>query len=264
MKILGELAKSDESMKVAHDKLHSRGVKLLIGSFLALFFGIFITITTGLWPILLVTPGMVIVGARDLIVAHRMKKRQDLLDDFRVLIRPILRDLLSDFDPEKKLRVRFDLTGAADSKQVSKRELPSRFQKLTETVQNDPWCELRMPLADGSTLTLEVVNEYHKFERRYRGRSGKTKWKSKWRKDAYVSASLLPPPGGTWKAEVPVPRPEEKLKAFEKEGMTGKRLERCWSFKGVSADVVDVSPPYKEVVGMMLRLHNALEGGSAA
>lgn len=263
LKILGEMAKIDESVGAIIDRAHKRGVAMGLATFATFFGGAFITAFTGLWMVFAIPVVTGIAAAKYLIQAYRMKKRDDMLDDFRVLIRPVLRDVLADLDPEKKVKARLDLTGMADSKQVSKKELPpGRFQKLTETVQKDPWCELRLPLADGSVMTLEVTNEYHKIERRYKGRSGKTKWKSKWRKEAEVAATLLPPPGTKWNESAQVAGADEKLKSFEKDGVTGKCLQHYWSFKDASESVASVCPPPREVVGMMLRLHNALAGGS--
>ncbi len=263
LKILGELAKIDESTGAVIEKTKKRGVAMGIATFAGFFGGMFFTAFTGFWMVFAIPLVTGVLAAKDMIGVNRMKKRDDLLDDFRVLIRPVLRDILDDLDPEKKVKVRFDLTGMADSKQVSKKELPpGRFQKLTETVQKDPWCELRLPLADGSLMTLEVTNEYHKIERRYKGRSGKIKWKSKWRKEAEVSASLLPPAGVKWNESAKVTGPDERLRTFEKDGVTGKCLQHYWSFKDASESVASVCPPPREVVGMMLRLHNALAGGS--
>lgn len=263
LKILGELSKMDESTGAAIEKRHKQGVMMALATFASIIICAFITAFTGLWMVFVIPAVTGAVAAKNLIQAYRMKKRDDMLDDFRVLIRPVLRDVLADLDPEKKVKARLDLTGMADSKQVSKKELPpGRFQKLTETVQKDPWCELRLPLADGSVMTLEVTNEYHKIERRYKGRSGKIKWKSKWRKEAEVAATLLPPPGMQWNESAQVAGADEKLKKFEKDGVTGKSLLRYWSFKGTNEEVAGTAPPAREVVGMMLRLHNALAGGS--
>lgn len=263
LKILGEIAKIDESVGAIIDRAHKRGVAMGLATFAGVFGGAFFTALSGLWMVFAIPAVTGVIAAKNLIQAYRMKKRDDMLDDFRVLIRPVLRDVLADLDPEKKVKARLDLTGMADSKQVSKKELPpGRFQKLTETVQKDPWCELRLPLADGSVMTLEVTNEYHKIERRYKGRSGKIKWKSKWRKEAEVSATLLPPPGMKWNESAEVAAAGEKLKRFEKDGVTGKSLLHYWSFKGTNEEIAGTAPPAREVVGMMLRLHNALAGGS--
>jgi hypothetical protein len=230
-----------------------------LATFIGVFIGVFFTAFTGLWMILLIPAATGVLAIRSLHAGRRLRLQSDLLDDFRLLIRPLLRDLLADIDPEKKVRVRLDLTGNAPGKQVSKRDLPpGHYQKLVETVHRDPWCELRLPLADGSTAIVEVMNEYHKFERRYRTARGKIKWKSKWRKDAAVSATLLPPPGVEWRENVRSAVPGEKVKAFEKDGAKGMRLERSWSFKGNGESVIGTSPPYREVVGMLLRLHGAL------
>lgn len=259
LKILGELAKIDESVGA----MIAKRTKIAIICAVTTFIGFAISLLAGSWELgalPLATGALTAVFA---VQAHKMKSRDDLLDDFRLLIRPVLRDVLDDLDPAKKVRARFDLSGIHPGKQVSKRTLPpGPYIALTETMQRDPWCEIRLPLADGSQMTLEVINEYYEFERRYKGRRGRIKWKSKWRKEAEVSATLLPPPGVRWNESAKVAGPDEKLKSFDKDGVTGKSLQHSWSFKGTNEQIAGFSPPSREVVGMMLRLHNALAGKS--
>lgn len=263
LKILGEMAKIDETIGSVISEANRKGAGFGLATFAGVFGCVFIAGFTGFWIVFAIPLVTGVLTAKYLIQARMVRKREDMLDDFRVLIRPVLRDILTDLDPEKKVKARFDLTGLSDRKRVSKKELPpGPFQKLTETVQKDPWCELRLPLADGSVILLEVTNEYHELARRYKGRSGKIKWKSKWRKDAEVSATLLPPPGTGWNESAKIAGPDEKLKTFDKDGVTGKSLLRYWSFKGTNDEITGTSPPAREVVGMMLRLHNALAGGS--
>jgi hypothetical protein len=187
-------------------------------------------------------------------------KKADLIDDFRLCLRPGLRDLANDLDPEKKIRVRLDLAGPAERKQASKRELPpGRFLKLTETVYQDPWCEVKLPLVDGGAAVLEFEVCWRKLERRYRTSRGKTKWKTKWRKECTAAATLLPPAPVSWDEDALRARvhPDfEKVKLVEKDGVTGARMERYWTFKG-TPDPPAGAPPAREVVGMLLRLYAA-------
>ena len=188
-------------------------------------------------------------------------KKMDLIDDFRICLRPALRDLASDLDPEKKIKVEMNLSGPSPDKQTSQLELPpGRFQKLTATVFQDPWCEIRLSLIDGSTAIIKFENCYRKLQRRYRSRSGKTKWKTKWKKECSASATLLPGSPAVWQEkqlEARISPQWEKLKFFDKEGVRGATLEHFWLFKGAS-DPPSNAPQAREVVGLLLRLHGAM------
>jgi hypothetical protein len=99
-----------------------------------------------------------------------------------------------------------------------------------------------------------------KLEVKKRGRRGKIKFKTKWRKECTARATLLPPAAITWNEASLRERSAgklEKVKMVEKDGITCARLERYWAFKH-AGDMPSDAPPAREVVGLLLRLHSAM------
>lgn len=267
IRLLGELAHVDEAVEQQTKKAMSMMILFIVLSFISIFVAVFVGEALELGAVVILLPLALAVLALVFGVRWRRLKKQDMINDFRICLRPVLRDISNDIDPNKKIKVEMDLTGPEDRKQTSKLELPpGRYQKLTETVYSDPWCEVKLPLADGTTMILAFENYYRKLERRYRTSRGKTKWKTKWRKDCVASATLIPAIAGAWndpKLRNKLEKSREKLKYVDKEGVTCARLERSWSFKGGS-DCPDMAPPGPHVVGLMLRLHAAMPAAERA
>ena len=267
IRLLGELAHVDEAVEQQAAKAKSRMILFTMLSFGSIFGAIVIAVILELGAVVILLPlGMAVLAVLFGMRWRRLKK-QDMINDFRMCLRPVLRDISNDLDPNKKIKVEMDLTGPEDRKKTSKLDLPpGRFQKLTETIYTDPWCEVKLPLADGTTVILAFENYYCKLERRYRTSRGKIKWKTKWRKDVVATATLIPTAQGAWndpKLQNKLEKSREKLKYVDKEGVTCARLERTWSFKGGS-DCPSLAPPGPHVVGLMLRLHSAMPTGEAA
>ncbi|MBL8295703.1 MAG: hypothetical protein JNN08_27905, partial [Bryobacterales bacterium] len=189
--LLNELSQFDTGTDKLVKRYTTLMIVFIIVSFLALFAAIMLLSEDMHVAALLVfaTP----VGLA-IFCGLKMKKLKaiDLLNDFRTSVQPALRDLAEDIAPNEKLKVEMELSGAADSKQTAKRDLPTSYIKLTETVFDDPWCQLTLPLADGSAAFIEFSSCYRRFDRRYRGRRGKIKSKTKWRKECSATATLLP------------------------------------------------------------------------
>lgn len=255
-KLLNELAQFDSGTDALVKRFTTLMVVFIIVSFLGLFGGLMLASAEMYIPGLLVfaTP----VGLA-IYCGVKMKKLKgiDLMNDFRTSVQPALRDLMQDMAPNEKIAVEMELSGAANSKQTAKRDLPTSYLKLTETVYDDPWCELTLPLIDGGAATIEFFNCYRRFDRRYRGRRGKIKSKTKWRKESSATATLLPAVAGTFDEGALSARIQqgwEKYKLVEKDGRPGARMERYWVFKAPS-ELPAEGPPAKEVVGMLLRLY---------
>jgi hypothetical protein len=264
VRVLGELAHVDEAFEQQAKLAAKRALVFGIAAFLSIFAAFFLGMQLGGYAALLPI-GIAALAVRSGLRYRHLKKR-DMIDDFRLCLRPLLRDIAHDLDPSKRIKVEMDLTGPADSKQKSKLELPpGRFQKLTETVFLDPWCQVKLPLADGSTAILEFENCYRKYDRRYRTARGKIKWKTKWRKECTASATILPPAGVVWNEQrlgARLDGKREKVKLVDKEGVTGARLEGYWMFKGAS-DLPGQAPPGQAVVGMLLRVHSAMRSAAS-
>jgi hypothetical protein len=261
LRLLGELAEYDKALEAeiaAAKKRMGLFIALAIVSLIAGIFG------AGMfWPLLLfplVPAGLAIRYGLQM----RGLKKADMIDDFRLCLEPVLRQLAQDLDPGEKIKIEMDLSGTTPEKQKSKVNLaPGRFQKLTQTVFEDPWCEARMQLVDGSTVVLSFANSFTKLERRYQTSRGKIKWKTKWKKDCNVSATLTPGSPCAWneeKIEARLDKTWEKWKYVDKGDVRSARLERAWSYKTPSKPSPAV-PQAKIIVGMLLRLHGAMEAG---
>lgn len=255
-RLLNELSQFDSGTDVLVKRFTTLMIVFIIVSFLALFAGIMLASEE------MYLLGLLVFGAPvglAIFCGVKMKRLKgiDLMNDFRTTVQPVLRDLMQDMAPNEKVKVEMELSGAADSKQTAKRDLPTSYLKLTETVYDDPWCELTLPFIDGSAAAIEFVNCYRRFDRRYRGRRGKVKSKTKWRKEASATATLLPSGAGLFNEEalrLRIQQGWEKYKLIDRDGRPGARIERYWVFKAAS-DPPAEGPPAKEVVGMLLRLY---------
>lgn len=265
-RVLGELTRFDEANEAATKQAQNR--MLLSMAAVGICVVAMIVVTDWEAPGLgLLLPLPALGLAVHLWRRWKQLKQADLINDFRLCLMPGLRDMAQDLDPAKKIRVRMDLAGPVERKQKSKQELPpGRFQKLTETVFEDPWCEVRLPLVDGSTAVLEFEVVWVKHERRYSSRRGKTKFKTKWRKKCAATATLLPGGPRQWDEaalQARLDATRERAQLVEKDGVKAARLERYWVFKG-AADPPPDAPPAREVVGMLLRLYSAMGGSEVA
>jgi hypothetical protein len=260
IRLMDELAQFDIVNEAATKKAQGWAIGFFIGAFLSIFVGAILVSFTDLAYGFLLIPICIVMGIVK-IVQYKKLKKQDLIDDFRTCLRPALRDLANDLDPNEKIRVKMDLSGPAEKKRVSKGEVPpGRYIKVTESVYEDPWCEVRLPLIDGTTAIVQFDVTWHELEVKKRGSRGKTKFKTKWRKECTARATLLPPSSVTWNESSLRDRADarlEKVKMVDKEGITCARMERYWYFKG-AGDKPSDAPPAREVVGLLLRLHSAM------
>jgi hypothetical protein len=258
-KLMGELSHFDEVNEAAIAKAKKWMIVGIVAAFLGIFAGGMIMAFTDTGWGFLVTPAAAIMAVISGLKWSRLKKA-DLINDFRLCLRPGLRDIANDLDPDKKIRVRMDLAGPAERKKTSQQQLPpGRYRKLKETVYQDPWCEMKLPLLDGSTAVVEFEVCWRKLEREYRTSRGKIKSKTKWRKECTAAATLIPASPARWDMPALNARVDpaaEKAKLVEKDGVWSARMERYWTFKGLSDPPTD-APPAREVVGMLLRLYSA-------
>lgn len=260
IKVLGELAHFDEVNEKATKKALGWTIGLFVGAFLSIFAGAILagTMETGLGFLLI--PIFLVLAILRLLQYKKLKKN-DLIDDFRVCLRPVLKDVANDLDPEQKIKVKMDLAGPVDSKQTKKGPAPpGNYISGTQTTYEDPWCEVRLPLIDGTTAVVEFDVVWHKLDVKKQGRRGKIKFKTKWRKECTARATLMPPSSITWNEASLHERAQaklEKVKMVEKEGITCARMERYWAFKN-AGDAPGDAPPAREVVGLLLRLHAAM------
>jgi len=188
-------------------------------------------------------------------------KNVDLLNDFRLCLIPFLDELAEDCDPKTKMKLNLDLSGLTPQKVFNTRQVPpGRFRAVTETFSWDPWCHLSMKLIDGSVMILDLKNYVMAQKREWSNPRGKHKSKTKWRKIAIVSATLIPDVSDTeWdEAKLTERARQDKLKVTEKKGAKVARLVRKWKFKSVNQEP-DVAVAPNEVMGMLMQLYGMLK-----
>jgi hypothetical protein len=269
-KVLAELEAWDltaELRKKSGNALLWIGVIGALFSIVSLFFmlGEVESWMTLLWPagFFAAFVGAVVLGAKKSKAAQAM----DLPDEIRVLVRPVVRQLSQDLDPKQKLKVDIDLQRIIENKPKSKQNLPPRAgaTKLEQSLYEEPVCAIRMPLADGSEAVLRIGNEYCRTVRNYRGRSGKSKSKTKWKKYSTVTGILVPSPGMRWRPERIerfLDRKREKFEFVEKEGSRNARLDRYYKFASIGNPPANTAP-LDEVMQVFLRLA-LMRGGAVA
>lgn len=258
VKLLDEFETAD----LMTEKKMAGGKKLAIiggiGSFVSLFAGIFMAaleITEYgfyLIPVFLV---LLAVG----LVRYFKSKKQDLPDELRKVVRPLVRQLGQDFAQGEKLRLRVDLAGLTDAKQHQGAFRQKLFGDST-TAYGDALLELEMPLADGTTAVLEVENSYLKFVRKRRNARGKTKIKTKWKKLSAVTATMIPAGPVAWGAGNVDPV-WERLKFADKNGVRQAKLTRYWQWKGMGDEPRETAGA-GDVLGLFVRLRAMKTGGA--
>ena len=260
IRLMDELAQFDIVNEAATKKQRNWAIGMFVASFFSIFLGALIASLTETGYGFLLLPVFIVLGILR-IVQYKKLKKNDLIDDFRTCLRPALRDLANDLDPEQKIKVKMDLSGPVEKKRVSKGEIPpGAYIKVTESIYEDPWCEVRLPLVDGTTAIVQFDVTWHELEVKKRGSRGKTKYKTKWRKECTARATLMPPSSISWNESSLRDRADarlEKVKMVDKEGITCARMERFWAYKN-AGDAPSDAPPAREVVGLLLRLHSAM------
>lgn len=268
-KVLGELEAWDltaELRKKTGNAMLWIGVVGALFSIVSFFFmlGEVESWATLLWPagFFAIFAGTVVLGAKKSNAAIAM----DLPDEIRVLIRPVVRQLSQDLDPKQKIKVDIGLQRLIENKPKSKQNLPPRAgaTKLEQSLYEEPVCSIRMPLADGSEAVLRIANEYCKTVKQYRGRSGKYKAKTKWKKYSTVTGILVPAPGMNWRSqriERFLDRSRERFEFVEKEGSRNARLDRYYKFASIGNPPANTAP-LDEVMQVFLRLA-LMRGGDA-
>jgi hypothetical protein len=261
-KLLHELAHFDAATDQAAARAYTRAVFITIAAVLSIF-GLIGLSSIGLWyagvPVFLLLSVLAILAWKK----HSTLKALDLLNDFRICLQPLLTELSYDIAASRKITAELDLSGPIAAKITTRQDVPSRFIKLTETVFEDPWAQLEIPLVDGSTAILRFSNRYRQFTRQYRSRSGKTKTKNKWRKECLATAVLEPALAGAFLEDHLQRRLDpqwEKWRITVREGRPQARLDRYWVFKAEPRrdDRPPIfAPPAREVVGMLFRLSTA-------
>ncbi|MBI2689084.1 MAG: hypothetical protein HYX27_22500 [Acidobacteria bacterium] len=257
VKLLGELERWDLTIEKRKSKANGIWIGSIVATVLGFFLMFFVgAVTDSLWmaPIPFVVPLASIFYFRRKL--NELTKA-DIPNELRLAIRPMLKQLSQDFHPDQKVRVDLNLT-MLDEKQrkFSKNLPPGKNRSLKLSVFEAAVCDMRMPLADGSTAVLRVDNEYHKLERSYKTPRGKYKSKTKWKKATTATAILIPAAPMKWepaRMQKFIEKSCEKLSFSEKNGVMVARLDRYYKFKSAGQPPQDTLPP-ADIVRLFIRL----------
>lgn len=256
VKLMAELERWDHMAEARK----ARAKKVFIGGITGTFFGIFAMVAAAtitdhfLWglPLYLLPLVVLILGIR----MRRAARNIDLPDELRLCLKPVIRQLAQDLHPDEKIRVTMNLAGIDEKKCANTRDLPpGRNRSLRQSTYEEGLCTLRLPLVDGSEAVLRMDNTYLKLHKSYKGRSGKIKYKTKWKKLSTVTAILIPPTRINWepaRMQQHIDRNNEKMSFVEKDGVMAARLDRYYKFK--AADIPSEVPPSADILRMFVRL----------
>ena len=257
VKLMGELERWDnlaEARKVRAAKVFKGGV---IGSVLGFFVFIVIGLMAGefLWGLLLFAVPLAVLFS-----GIRMKNAARAIDppnELRVSLRPVLRQLSQDLHPDEKIKVSLNLAGIDEKKCSDTKNLPPGTNRsLTQSTYTEDLCSIRLPLTDGSHAVLRIENTYLRIERRYTGRRGKSKSKTKWKKLSAVTAILIPPERIDWDAArvggIGDPA-NAKIAFVEKDGVQAARMNRSYKFKSADGPPGNAVPA-DDILRMFVRL----------
>jgi hypothetical protein len=198
-------------------------------------------------------------------VRWRKLARADLANEFHRLLLPFLDAVSADVDPKGKIGVRLDLSGLTKDKILSKKKVPpGRYRKIVETVYKDPWCDLQISAADGSTLMVRIEDTATSFDLHWtkRSRSGKIKFKHKrkWKRVVAVDTAVVPDGEKlAWdQAQVEGLSGQEKVKLREKPKGNICRLVRKFK-SGSTGEPPEPGVNSEDLVGMFIQLYSMLK-----
>jgi hypothetical protein len=258
VKLLGELEKLD----VVIEAKKARMKKLWIGSMIGAFVGfilMFVLFPYGI-PLFLIPFVLIFVFKKKL----NGFEAADIPDELRKVLRPVLKQLGQDLHPEEKIKGTIQLAGIDESRCKLKKDLPPGHNRsLKLSVYEAEVCDLRLPLADGSTAVLRLNNTFHKLERSYRTTRGKYKSKTKWKKAVTATAMLIPPVRWNWepaRMQKYMDKVNEKLSFAEKNGVLAARLDRYYKFKGIG-NAPATTVPAEDVMKLFVRLSGMRPAG---
>ena len=238
LRILGDLERYDLAVGSRINRTMWSGFATI-----PLTIGAFIGWIASLYPHALEVFGVMVAAVVIANWRFRKARESDIPDEIRLTIQPVIRSLVPDVDPAKKIRVDLQLNSRIEEK----------LDKHVECV-----CFVRMQLADASIASFRIVNSYRKSVRGKRNKNGKYKRKVKWKKKSVLTASLLPAPGAAWAAkriqsQLQPKRGEKFRMTRSARGSRVGRLTRRYRFSKVGEIPRDTIPP-RDVIDLFLRL----------
>lgn len=255
--VLMEAAAFDEAGDALRAKYGKRAILFLILSIVFLFLAFF---TVGITLILFV-PSVILT------IVYFVKKSRlgkiDLDNEFREVLIPFLQTISEDIHGSGRIKMDLDLAGPVKEKIVRKEEIPpGRFRKVIETVYEDPWCQVEVPLVDGSRLILNIDNTYITYDRYWRNPRGKSKHKTKWKKLVTATAGIAPDDRFDFDSDRANDMAAgEKLKFADKKGLEIATLTRKFKFKAVNAQPGETIGP-DALLAMFFQLGSMLQPSS--
>lgn len=175
----------------------------------------------------------------------RKSKKLALPETALAMVHQLARLLRQDLDPKAKITANIDLSGLTDQKKKSIN--PKQWTYF------DPWCSIRFKLRDGYVAIVRQTDSFTETKRTKRNARGKTKSKTKWKKQCRVTARIIPPAPVVWGAPPQVDRVWERHKVITKNDVSVAVLDRWWAFKQPT-DAPTKSPAAKDIIGMLFRL----------
>lgn len=160
-------------------------------------------------------------------------------------VHQLARMLRQDLDPKAKITSTIDLSGLTDKKKNS--------VKPQQWIYLDPWCTMRFKLRDGYIAVVRQIDTFTETTKTKRNSRGKTKSKTKWKKQCRVTARIIPPAPVVWGTPPQVDRVWERVKIIAKRELSVAVLDRWWAYKQPT-DAPTKPPEAKDIVGMLFRL----------
>jgi len=257
VKLMAELERWDNMAEARK----ARAKKVFIGGIIGSVVGFFLMfVAASVTEEFFWGPPFFLAPLAVMIAGIRMKKAAraiDLPNELRISLRPLLRQLHQDLNPDEKIKVSMNLAGIDEKKCTGTKNLPpGRSKSLTQSAYDEDLCDIRLPLADGSTAVLRMENQYLKLEKRYTSSRGKSKSKTKWKKLSTVTTMLIPPAPIEWepaRVEKLVNRANERMSFPQKDGVTIARMDRYYKFKAADDPPGDAVHG-ADIVRMFVRL----------
>ena len=235
MRLLREVAAFDETTDLLTAKARKRFTLYLVLTIISAFLSF---MTIALFPVTIIFLVALIVFFVLMMKAHKQKKelgRIDLSNDFRNVLVPFFQVMAEDINPQGRIFLELNFSGASQDKIVQTGPIPpGRFKKVVETVYKDPWLHLDAPLVEGSRMLLTIEDTYVSHDRRWRNARGKSKHKVKWKKVPNVTAALrLNKDLANFDSGLAADM-EEKMKFASKDKGDIARINRKFKFKSIS------------------------------
>lgn len=268
MVFLKILAKFDEDVDDRMKKAGKKAAIFGVGTFVALFAGIFAIAGTEGYPVVIQVSAAVVLILAVMFIVYLIKykglSKINLDNSFRETLLPVLAILSEDIPDKKKIYLDLNLGNPTDKayKISDKKIPPGRNRKLIERVYRFPAFHADIPLENGTRLLLDLVKQPASYDRYYKTARGKYKHKTKWKMVTFVTAGLIPDTSefDVDQDQVSQMAEKEKMKLKEKKGSPVCSLTR--KIKSKAPKVPEEPVPPELVLDMFMKLCTMLNPAS--